>query len=68
MKKAIPAALLIMGLLLLYFGYNEYQSFESEVSEFFTGSPSDRAKWMLIIGAGAAIAGVSGLLRQRETI
>lgn len=64
MKKAISSALLIGGLLLLYFGYNEYQSIQSEINEFFTGSPSDQAVWMLVGGAAAAIAGLIGLLKK----
>ncbi|MGM0589601.1 MAG: DUF3185 family protein [Bacteroidota bacterium] len=63
MKKAISAALIIAGILLLYFGYQEYNSFQSNVSETFTGSPSNQALWMLIGGAAASIAGLVGLLR-----
>lgn len=64
MKKAISAGLFIAGLLLLYFGYQEYQSIGSEVEEFFTGSPSSRAMWMLIGGALASVVGLVGLLRK----
>lgn len=64
MKKAISAGLFIAGLLLLYFGYQEYQSIGSEVEEFFTGSPSGRAMWMLIGGAVASVVGLVGLLRK----
>ena len=31
MQKAIGAALLVAGVLLLFFGYSEYQSLQSEV-------------------------------------
>ncbi len=64
MKKAIYAALLVGGLLLLYFGYQESQSFASEVEELFTGSPSDEAMWMMIGGAVAAVIGLVGLMRR----
>jgi len=64
MKKAISAGIFVAGLILLYFGYQEYQSFSSEIEEFFTGSPSNRALWMLIGGAAASIAGLVGLLRE----
>jgi len=64
MKKMISAGLLIGGLILIYFGYQEYQSFSSEVNEFFTGSPNNRALWMLIGGAVAATAGLVGLLKK----
>ncbi len=64
MKKAISAALLIGGLLLLWFGFQESQSIASEVEEFVSGSPSDRALWMIIGGAVAAVIGLVGLLRK----
>ncbi len=64
MKKMISAALFIGGLILIYFGYQEYQSISSEVNEFFTGSPDNQALWMLIGGAAATIAGLVGLLRK----
>lgn len=64
MKKMISAGLLIGGLILIYFGYQEYPSFSSEVNEFFTGSPDNQALWMLIGGAVAATAGLVGLLKK----
>ncbi len=65
MKKALSAGLLIAGLLLLYFGYDEYQSFQSEVNQLFGGAGSDHAIWMMVGGAAAAIAGAAGLLRDK---
>lgn len=64
MKKAIFAALLVGGLLLLYFGYQEYQSFASEVDELVTGSPSDNSIYLLVGGAVASVAGLVGLLKS----
>ena len=64
MKKMISAGLLVGGLILLYFGYQEYQSFSSEVEEFFTGSPDSGAMWMMIGGAVASVAGIVGLTRK----
>lgn len=65
MGKAISAALLIGGLILLYFGYQESQSVAGEVEEFVTGSPDQNTMWMIIGGAAAAIAGFVGLLKDR---
>lgn len=65
MKKMISAALLIGGIALLYFGYQEYQSFSSEVEEFVTGSPDSRAMWMMIGGGAVAAAGIFGLLQKK---
>lgn len=65
MKKAISAALLIGGLLLIFFGYQESQSLTSEVDEMITGSPTDNSMWMMIGGAVVAVFGLVGLLRGK---
>lgn len=65
MKKVIYVALLVGGLLLLFFGYDEYNSLGSEVDRAFGGSGSSQAIWMLAGGAAAAIAGLVGLLRDK---
>jgi hypothetical protein len=44
-------------------GINATNSFSSDVSRFFTGSPTDKAVWMLIGGIVAAIAGLTMTLR-----
>ncbi len=62
----ISAALLIAGLILLYFGYQEYQSVSSEIEEFVTGSPDSSALWMMIGGGAAAAAGLVGLFLKRK--
>lgn len=67
MRKIISAILLVGGLLLLYFGYNEYHSFGSEVDQMFGGAGSEKAIWMLIGGAAATIGGLMGFLRKKIT-
>lgn len=70
MKKAIGAALIVGGAILIYFGWNEYTSLGSEISEAITGSPSDNAVLYLSGGAAAAVAGLfllfSGRKRRRR--
>jgi hypothetical protein len=63
MNKLIPLALLIGGIVLIVVGINATNSFSSDVSRFFTGSPTDKAIWMLIGGILAAVAGLATLLR-----
>lgn len=69
MRNAIGAALIVGGAILLYFGWNEYTSLGSEISEAITGSPSDDAVFFLAGGAAAAVAGIfllfSGRRRRR---
>lgn len=56
-RRVIGIALLAGGIVLLVFGLNASQSFASDVSEAFTGSPTDRSVWMLVSGSVAVIAG-----------
>jgi hypothetical protein len=63
MNKAVSLALLAGGILLLIFGVSATGSFSSDISRFFTGSPTDKAIWMLIGGAVLSIVGVVGLFR-----
>lgn len=58
MNKALGIGLLIAGIVLTIFGINASDSFGSEVSRFFTGTPTDKSIWLLI---GGIIAGCSGL-------
>jgi len=63
MNKAVSLALLAGGILLIIFGVTAARSFSSDISRFFTGSPTDKAIWMLIGGAVLSIVGAVGLLR-----
>ena len=67
MNKGMSVALLVVGTLLVIWGVSALESFSSDVSRFFTGSPTDKAVWLLIGGAGAAIVGLFGLLRGAKS-
>lgn len=54
--------MLVAGLLLLVFGFNESQSTASDISRIFNDSPTDRAIWFLIGGAVGTAAGLYLLL------
>ena len=57
----VSIALLVGGIVLIVFGVSASNSFSSDISRFFTGSPTDKAIWMLVGGAAAFIAGAVGL-------
>ncbi len=57
-RRGIGVALLAGGVILLLFGLDASNSFASEVSEAFTGSPTDRSVWMIVLGSVAAVAGM----------
>ena len=63
MNKVVSLAILAGGILLIIFGVSATKSFSSDISRFFTGSPTDKAIWMLIGGAVATVIGLAGLLR-----
>jgi len=63
MNKAIFLAVLVGGVALLIFGIGASNSLGSDISRFFTGSPTDKAIWMLIGGVVLSIVGLAGLLR-----
>jgi len=63
MNKIIFIALLVGGVVLMILGVQATNSFGSDVSRFFTGSPTDKAIWMLIGGIVAGIIGLIGVMR-----
>ena len=63
MNKIVSLALLVGGVVLIVIGISATNSFSSDVSRFFTGSPTDKAIWMLIGGIVAAVIGLVGTLR-----
>ena len=64
MNKIISLALLIGGVVLMVIGINATNSFSSDVSRFFTGSPTNQAIWMLIGGTVIAVIGLVSTLRS----
>jgi len=70
LNKIVSILLLVAGVVVLIVGINSSNSFSSETSEVFTGSPTDNAMW-LMIGGGAmtlvGLAGLSGVLGGRRT-
>jgi hypothetical protein len=64
MNKALPLGFLAVGILLIILGVNASNSFSSDVSRFFTGSPTDKTVWLLIGGIIAVVAGLVGLARS----
>ncbi|HTH46314.1 MAG TPA: DUF3185 family protein [Candidatus Limnocylindria bacterium] len=63
MKNPVSLLLIVGGVVLMVFGIRAMNSFGSDVSRFFTGSPTDKAVWMLIGGVVAVMAGLSFVWR-----
>lgn len=58
MLKSISVVLLVIGVLLIIWGVSVSRSVSSVVSRFFTGSPANRAVWLMAVGIAAAIIGL----------
>jgi hypothetical protein len=63
MNKLVSVALLAGGIVLIVLGVKATHSFSSDFSRFFTGSPTDKAIWMLIGGVVATVVGLVGTVR-----
>lgn len=63
MYRAFSLAFLVGGVVLLIIGVSAAQSLGSEISQFFTGAPANKAIWLLIGGVVLAVIGLVGLLR-----
>jgi hypothetical protein len=64
MNRIAAIALLVGGVVLIILGVSAMNSFSSDVSRFFTGSPTDKAVWLLIGGIVASSVGLMLTLRQ----
>lgn len=56
-SKLVGIVLLVVGVALLYFGYQSTQSVGNQLTETVTGRFTDETMWYLIGGAAAAAAG-----------
>jgi capsule polysaccharide export protein KpsE/RkpR len=64
MRNGINIVLVIVGLVLLFYGLQASESFASSVSEFFSGTPTDHSMWLMIGGIACAALGLFGLIRE----
>ncbi len=62
-SRTLGIVLLVVGLILLVFGFNATDSVADNVSEGFTGRFTDKTMWFLIGGAALAIGGLFMVMR-----
>lgn len=63
MNRTVSIVLLVIGVLLLLLGWNASQSASSEISEALTGTPTNKAMWLILGGIACAVAGGVSLNR-----
>ncbi len=63
-KKIIGIVLLVAGVAAIVWGYNQSQTVGGQITEAFSGSPSDEILIYYIGGAIAALIGIFILLKR----
>ena len=66
MNRSMSLAFLVVGIVLIIMGMNSLDSFSSDVSRFFTGSPTNKAVWLLIGGIVLTIVGMADFFRVQK--
>lgn len=65
MNKFISIAILVVGVVLLAFGISAHDSIASNAKEAFTGVPTDKSLWLIILGISGIIVGGLGSFFRR---
>lgn len=65
MKNQIGLILIVVGVVLLVFGFIASDSLSSSISKFFNGTPSDKAIWLII--GGILALGIGSVLSWRSS-
>jgi len=63
-NKLIGLALLVVGIILLYFGYQSSQGLDDQISEAFTGNFTDSTLWYYLLGGVSSVAGLVFLAKK----
>ena len=67
MNKITSLALFVAGIVLLVFGLYCSDSSASEISLTFTGSPTVKSFWLIVLGVIGLISGGAGLFFGRRS-
>jgi len=64
MKQYVGIALLIVGVVLLVLGFQEFVAFGSRISRALGGGPSERAWLLMIGGVVCTVLGSMGIFKK----
>ncbi|MCX4189905.1 DUF3185 family protein [Methylophaga sp. OBS3] len=56
-NKILGVVLLVIGAILLFFGYNASQSLGDQLTETFTGKFTDDTMWYIMAGSASVVVG-----------
>lgn len=65
MNHALGIAFLIVGIVLLGYGFQGSESIASELSDAITGSPANNTLWLIIGGVVCSVVGAMSMFGQR---
>lgn len=63
-NRILGIVLLVIGAILLFFGYNASQSLGDQLTETMTGKFTDETMWYIIAGAASVVVGAVLTLRK----
>lgn len=63
-NRILGIVLLVIGVILLFFGYNASQSLGDQLTETVTGKFTDETMWYIIAGAASVVVGAVLTLRK----
>ena len=66
LNRIIWLVTFVGGIILLVYGIFASESFASDVSRLFSGTPSDKSMWLIIGGTLVAMFGLFGLTRKQS--
>ena len=64
-NQVIGLALLVAGLIVLFFGYQSAQALDDQIFEAFTGRFTESTMWLFIIGGVLSVVGIGLLVLKR---
>jgi len=67
MNKIISIIVLVVGVVLMVLGFNAFESFSSDISRIFTGSPTDKTLWLIVGGLILFFIGLFGVLFNKSS-
>ena len=63
-NQIIAVILLIVGVVLLYYGFQSSQGLDDQISETFTGRLTESTTFLFIAGIVSSVLGIGLLLRK----